>query len=509
MSNALAKSGGAGRIKTGSRGLDDILNGGITADRVYLIEGNPGAGKTTMSLQFLLEGARQRESCVFVTLSETKEEILGVAESHGWSLDGVNIVELVAAEAELESDNQFTMFQPSEMELGVTTKAILSAVEELKPKRLVLDSLSEMRLLAQNPLRFRRQILALKQFFIGRHCTVLLLDVHSAGLEELQVRSIAHGVVSLEELSPEYGAERRRLRIAKLRGQKYRGGYHDFIIEKGGLNIFPRLVASEHSGQRPSGLLESGVDQIDELLGGGVEFGTSVLLLGPAGSGKSSLAMQYAKTAGDRGERSAVFTFDERLNTLLDRSDGLGMDLNASISTGHVTIQQIDSAELSPGEFAHLVRQAVDGKDGKPGATIVVIDSLNGYLNAMPEERFLIAQFHELLTYLGNKGVVTFLVVAQHGIVGAHMVAPVDTTYLADAVVLFRYFESRGQVRRAVSVVKKRSGAHELTIREMSMSKKGIVVGEPLEHFQGVLTGVPQLFPRESAVGPATGNPNE
>ena len=497
MSEESAKSGKARRIKMGVSGLDDILHGGITPSRVYLIEGNPGAGKTTLAMQYLLEGVRQGEVGIFVTLSETKEELLAIAESHGWSLDTINIVELVAAETELEADNQYTMFQPSEMELNVTTKAILSEVDKLKPTRVVIDSLSEMRLLAQNPLRYRRQILALKQFFIGRQCTVLLLDDNTAGSEDLQLRSIAHGVVTLEQLSPEYGAERRRLRIAKLRGQKYRGGYHDFIIEKGGLIVFPRLVASEHVGKYDDGQLKSGITEIDALLGGGIEFGTSVLLIGPAGSGKSSLAMQYAKTAADRGERAALFTFDERMNTLLNRSAGLGIDLRASIESGRITVQQVDSAELSPGEFAHNVRQAVDGKEGQPGAKVIVIDSLNGYLNAMPEERFLIAQFHELLTYLGNKGVVTFLVVAQHGIVGTHMISPIDTTYLADAVVLFRFFEARGQVRRAVSVVKKRSGAHELTIREFSMSRSGLKVGEPLEDFQGVLSGVPQLFSSE------------
>ena len=481
-------------IKIGITGLDDILHGGITPNRVYLIEGNPGAGKTTLAMQYLLEGARYAEVGIFVTLSETKDELLDIAESHGWSLDAINIVELVAAETELEPDNQFTMFQPSEMELNVTTRAVLSEVEKLKPTRVVIDSLSEMRLLAQNPLRYRRQILALKQFFIGRQCTVLLLDDSTTGSEDLQLRSIAHGVISLEQLSPEYGAERRRLRIAKLRGQKYRGGYHDFVIEQGGLNVFPRLVASEHGGIHADGQLKSGIKEIDALLGGGVEFGTSILLIGPAGSGKSSLAMQYAKMAADRGERAAMFAFDERMNTLLERSAGLGIDLRGSIESGHITIQQIDSAELSPGEFAHNVRLTVDGKDGQPGAKVVVIDSLNGYLNAMPEERFLIAQFHELLTYLGNKGVVTFLVVAQHGIVGTHMVSPIDTTYLADAVVLFRFFEARGQVRRAVSVVKKRSGEHELTIREFSMSRSGLKVGEPLEDFHGVLSGVPQLL---------------
>jgi circadian clock protein KaiC len=484
-------------IGMGIPGLDDILQGGITPHRVYLVEGNPGAGKTTLALQFLVEGVRQGEIGIFVTLSETREELLAVAASHGWSLEGIQVVELVAAESELDPDNQFTMFQPSEMELNLTTKAILSEVDKLKPARVVIDSLSEMRLLAHNSLRYRRQILALKQFFIGRQCTVLFLDDNTAGLEDLQVRSIAHGVITLEQLSPEYGADRRRLRVAKLRGQKYRGGYHDFVIERGGLGVFPRLVASEHTGTGGDGRLESGVKEFDTLLGGGIDFGTSILFIGPAGSGKSSLAIQYMKAAAARGERSAFFSFDERISTLLKRSAGLGLDLSQAIESDHVRLRQIDSAELSPGEFAHTVRAAVDGADGQETARIIVIDSLNGYLAAMPEERFLIAQLHELFTYLGNKGVVTFLIMAQHGILGSHMTAPIDTTYLADSVVLFRFFEARGQVRRAVSVVKKRTGAHELTIREFSMGADGLRVGQPLADFHGVLSGIPQLLSRD------------
>jgi circadian clock protein KaiC len=482
------------RTRIGIIGLDDVLHGGVAPNRVYLVEGNPGAGKTTLALQYLLAGARDGEAGLYVTLSETKNELSAVAQSHGWSLDSINIVELVAAEAELEADNQFTMFQPSEMELNLTTKAILSEVDKLRPSRVVIDSLSEMRLLAQSPLRYRRQILALKQFFIGRQCTVFLLDDNTAEAEDLQLQSIAHGVISLEQLSPEYGAERRRLRVAKLRGQKYRGGFHDFVIEEGGLKVFPRLVAAEHGQNSEVGQLKSGLPHIDALLGGGVEFGTSVLLIGPAGSGKSSLAMRYAKTAADHGDRAAIFALDERLRTVLHRSAGLGMDLSDPIRSGHISIQQVDSAELSPGEFGRAVRKAVDGKDGQPGAKVIIIDSLNGYLNAMPEERFLIAQLHEILTYLGNKGVVTFLVVAQHGLIGSHMHSPIDTTYLADTVILFRFFEARGQVRKAVSVVKKRSGNHESTIRELSMSSSGLNVGEPLTDFHGVLSGTPQLI---------------
>jgi circadian clock protein KaiC len=488
-------------VSTGIPGLDDVLAGGFTPNRLYLVEGNPGSGKTTLALQCLLEGLRLGEKGLYVTLSETKAELADVARSHGWSLDGIDVLELVAPESELEPDNQNAMFQPSEVELSVTTKAILAEVDRAKPKRVVIDSLSEMRLLAQGPLRYRRQVLALKQYFIGRACTVFLLDDMTSETEDLQLQSIAHGVVSLEQLSPAYGAERRRLRVLKLRGQKYRGGYHDFVIATGGLDVFPRLVAGEHARGPKRGLLKSGNAELDALVGGGLQYGTSTLLIGPAGSGKSTLAIQYARAAAGRGERSVIFCFDERVDTILERAEGLGMGLSGFIESGLIAIKPVDTAELSPGEFAHLARRAAEGEDGKPGAKVVVVDSLNGYLQAMPEERFLTAQLHELLTYLGHKGVVTFLLVAQHGLIGS-MVAPVDTTYLADTVMLFRYFEAMGEVRQALSVVKKRSGRHERTIRELSMGAAGIKVGKPLREFHGVLSGTPTYHgPDRAATG--------
>jgi circadian clock protein KaiC len=486
-------------VATGTPGLDNILGGGFTPNRLYLIEGNPGSGKTTLALRCLLEGARRGEKGLYVTLSETKLELDAVARSHGWSLDGIDVLELTASEAELEPDNQNAMYQPSEIELGVTTKAILAEVERVKPRRIVVDSLSEMRLLAQSPLRFRRQVLALKQYFIGRECTVFLLDDLTGEADDLQLQSIAHGVVSLEQLSPEYGAERRRLRVTKLRGQKYRGGYHDFVIATGGLDVFPRLIAGEHTQAHTRGLLKADNPDLDALLGGGIQYGTSAVLLGPAGSGKSTVALQYARAAAGRGERAVVFTFDERVDTILERTAGLGMDLTGYMDRGLIAVKPVDTAELSPGEFAHLVRRAVEGEGGVPGAKVVVIDSLNGYLSAMPEERFLTAQLHELLTYLGHNGVVTFLVVAQHGLLGT-MEAPVDTTYLADTVVLFRYFEALGEVRQALSVVKKRSGKHERTIRELTLDAGGVRVGPPLKEFHGVLSGTPTYHGPDGAM---------
>lgn len=478
-------------VQTGIAQFDDILGGGLTPNRVYLLHGSPGSGKTTLSLQFLLEGVRSGEKVLYITLSETKMELEAVAASHRLSLDGVEIFELIAAEKDLEPDNQYTMYQPSEVELNVTTKDILAEVDRLKPRRVVIDSLSEIKLLAQSTLRFRRQVLALKQFFVGRDCTVLFLDDKtSPGEEDQQLESIAHGVISLEQLSPEYGAERRRLRITKLRGQKYRGGYHDFAIVRGGLCIFPRIVAAEHTQVHKDETVSSGIPAMDAMLGGGVSTGTSVLLLGPAGVGKSTLAMQYTIEAARHGQAGVLFSFDERVETMLQRADGLGMPLREFVDKGLIEVRTVDPAELSPGEFAHVVREAVE-RDGGKNVRIVSIDSLNGYLNAMPEERFLTAQLHELLTYLGHMNVITFLVVAQHGLLANAMKTTVDTSYLADTVILFRYFEAQGEVKQLISVLKKRNGQHERSIREFSLGSEGIRIGKPLTQFQGVLTGTP------------------
>jgi circadian clock protein KaiC len=472
---------------SGVDGLDNVLGGGFVQNRLYVIEGVPGSGKTTLAMQFLIEGVRRGESVLYVTLSETILELQDIARSHGWSLNGITIRELVPSEDSLQPDEQYTMFHPSEVEMSETTKMILADVEKLKPSRVVFDSLSELRLLASNPLRFRRQILALKQFFAGRNCTVLLLDDTSDANYDLHVQTIAHGVIKLEQIYPEYGADRRRLSVVKYRGVAFRGGYHDYKIRRGGVDVYPRLIASEHRPPIKAEKLASGIPEMDTLLGGGIERGTSTLLVGAAGTGKSTLAAQFVAAAAARGQNAAMFIFDESINTLLTRTAGLNIALQPAIDSGRVVVQQVDPAELSPGEFAHAIRRCVDQNK----VSVAVIDSLNGYLNAMPGERYLIVQLHELLTFLGQAGVATLLIGAHQGLIGAQMNTPVDASYLADAVILMRYYETKGEVRQAISVVKKRGGAHERTIRDFRLEKGRITVGPPLREFRGVLTGVP------------------
>lgn len=477
----------AHKARTGIEGLDDVLGGGLSRGHVFLLEGEPGAGKTTVAVQFLLEGAKHNEQSLLVTLSETEKELRETASTHGWNLgEEIEICEVIPPESLFDEAQKQSLLYSSDLELGETTKQIFATVARSQPKRVVIDSLSEIRLLAQSSLRYRRQILAIKHFFSRYGATVLLLDDLTAEAGDKTAHSIAHGVIRLEELAPDYGAERRRLRVHKYRGQRYRGGYHDFTITTGGVNVFPRLIAGEHHSRFPRTQLSTGISEFDSLLGGGLESGSSTLILGPAGTGKSLIALNFVTAAIARREKAALFVFDEELGLLFVRMKKLGIDLEAVQSAGGLRIEQIDAAELSPGEFAHRVRAAVDKEQIKT----VVIDSLNGYQAAMPEEHALILHMHELLQYLNRQGAATFMTVAQHGLVG-DMQTPVDVTYLADTVILLRYFEALGRVRRAISVIKKRTGFHEDTIREFRISDRGLVFGEPLESFHGVLRGVP------------------
>jgi circadian clock protein KaiC len=472
--------------RTGIRGLDEILNGGLPENHLYLVDGEPGAGKTTLALQFLLEGSRASERGLYVTLSESRAELLAVAKSHGWDLTNIDVFELSSLGLS-EAEEGYTIFHPAEVELQQTVDHVLKTVEEYSPRRVVFDSLSEMRLLARDPLRFRRQILAIKQFFTGRDCTVLLLDDKSMPERDLQLHSIAHGVIALEHVALEYGSERRRLQVTKIRGARFRGGYHDFRIVTGGLEVYPRILHDIRRVDVSSQVISSGSETLDALLGGGLTCGTSMLITGAAGTGKSVLATQYAMSEIHRGKKTLFYLFDERLATFRLRSAALDMPAADAIEDGTLLVKQVEPTDLSPGEFASQVVQAVEGE----AITLVIVDSINGYLQSMPEERLLPIQIHELLSFLANNGVTCIMTLVQHGIFGSPVDETAEVSYLADTVLLMRYFEFSGSVRQAISVVKKRSGDHERTIRECKVGKGGLLVGDPLRDFQGVLTGVP------------------
>ena len=470
--------------------MDSVMAGGYPSHRIFLVEGDPGTGKTTLALQFLMEGVRVGEPGLYVTLSETTEELTAVAQSHGWNLEGIAVFELMPDEEALRPDAQYTVFHPSEVELTSTTQAIFETVDRVKPVRVVFDSLSELRLLARDSLRYRRQILGFKHFFTHQRATVLLLDDRTGEDSDLQLRSLAHGVLLLEQMALDYGAERRKLRVVKLRGVSYSGGYHDYVIRTGGIQVFPRLIAAEHHRPFERAAVLSGVPEVDTLLGGGLNRGTSSLIMGPAGAGKTVLATQYACAAAERGDHVAFFLFDERLGTFIDRSSRLGMRVDQYVDQGRMQIRQIDPAEVSPGEFAHLVVNATKEK----GTEFVVIDSLNGYITAMPDERLLDIRLHELMSYLAQRGVTTLLTLAQHGVFSSVSGSQAEVSYLADSLLMLRFFEAQGEVRKAISVLKKRSGGHELTIREFQITDHGVRVGSPLREFQGVLTGVPEFI---------------
>jgi circadian clock protein KaiC len=478
------------RDSTGCAGLDNILNGGLPKGRIYLIEGEPGAGKTTLATQFIREGIRKDERTLYITLSESRADLQHAAESHGFTLEDIEVAELLPDENDMLPEQQYTVFHPAEVELNDRMQSIVKEVQRVRPERLVIDALSELRMLAKDPLRYRRQILSLKDFMADQQCTVLLLDDRSSRDPDLQLHSVVHGVISMDKIPREYGKTRRQIEVVKLRGVAYREGFHDYAIVKGGVVVFPRLVAADSRSEQPPEPVSSGIAELDALTGGGLDRGTSTLLIGPAGCGKTSIAMQWASAAANRGESCAIFSFEEAASTMAMRAAGLGIDLRSHLASGKITIQRVDPAEMSPGELVASIQQHVENESVR----VVVLDSLNGYLHSMPGEQFLAVLLHELLAYLGNRGVLTLMVLAQAGTIGWPLDSAVDVSYLADNILLLRYFEAQGEVRQAISTIKRRSGSHEHTIRELRLGPERIRIGDPLRNFQGVLTGTPTFL---------------
>lgn len=476
---------------TGIEGLDVVLSGGLPHHHIYLLEGQSGTGKTTLAMQFLIAGAANGERGLFVTTSETTRELQQVATSHNWSLKGIEIFELNTYQEELAATEGFyTLFYPAEVELSKSTEQILNEVERIQPTRVIIDALSGLRLLADDPLQHRRQIDELRRALIHKQCTVIMIDEVTDSESNFHPRSLAHGIIRLEQIPHIYGAERRRLRIVKLRGLHTTGGYHDFRITTGGIQVYPRLIASQHPHSSDREPVSCGLSELDTMLNGGLGRGSCMLLMGPAGTGKSTIAMQYAFAAAQRQEHHAIYLFEEHIDTYLERATSLGIDIRTPIKSGLAHVQQVDPAEMSPSEFAHNIRDQVDHYNLR----LVIIDSVNGYLNAMPEQRFLNLHMQELLSYLNRKGIITLLIIAQYGMLGREVRTPIDLTSITDTVILLRYFEALGEVRQSIAVLKKRTGGHEHTIRELRIGSQGIRIGQPLKDFQGVLTGIPSYL---------------
>ena len=485
----MAKQNSKTRLKTGVAGLDNILHDGLQSGHVYLIEGDPGSGKTTLGMQFLLQGIANGEPSLYVTLAESREELETVSISHGFDISKMEIFEVQPPELAEKGSDQYTVFHPSDIELVDVMQSILSKLKAMQAGRIVFDSMSEIRMLARDPLRYRRQILSLKQFFVGRNSTVLLLDDRTGDRSDTQLQSICHGAIRMEALQREYGPQRRQIQVLKMRATMFREGQHDYKIEKGGLQVYPRLISGEHRAAKiDRSTLPSGLVELDQLFGGGVSRGSTTLCMGPAGSGKSTIATKFLESAAERGERGLMFILDETLDSLMTRCRGLGIPLEEHCNSGIIRIERLDPAQISPGEFIARIRADVEGN----GCKVVIIDSLNGLLNAMQENTMLV-QLHELFSYLNHKGVTTFLIMAQFGVLGTQMGSPLDVSYLADNVLLFRYFEWRGAVKQAVSVMKRRSGPHERSIRELRLTPNRIEIGGSLQDFEGVLTGVPKF----------------